>query len=513
MVECAYRYWASAVVPFDGKTYASLSAGSSPYAPTILNDYDFYRGQITADPTNGTERKWKKIPGTLGPFDTVPRSLLLQWVERCHAVRSGEAVIAIIGNSITPGAWFSDSLDAQGQTVIPYVNYAGTQMYADGFDVFAPMTTHHTRFQDAQSRLASAYGEDFGSIDTRRIVAMFRHVKALGYSKIHLVGCSGGGWQSILASRALADDAALGMALAIEGWFSSQKYAELDPAKLFLAGWEGSFGRHAPYRDFMAIPANSYFAYGSCNAAAYEPDHSKLPPSRRMTFDGAHEFKYEVFQWALARWRSDFNVNPTPPSPPPINDLFTKIYLPLTSDIVDINAGGGAKTFSANGGAAVSGGALQLGANGITSAITTPDHPDLSLGSQDFTVEGTWTFNSVAQDASQGHNLVSQRGSAYGWSFYHYAGGWEFGYSLDGSSIQSARWPGAIVAAQEYSVKLTRSGNVVSLSVNGVSLGSKTVNGAIHDNTPLFRIGGDGMNSGGTNGRLKNFALAVGVAR
>lgn len=514
--DCTYRYWDSALTPFSGKTYSTLSASASPWAPTVLNDYDFYRGQITADPPSGTERKWKKVGFPLGPYDEAPNTVLLQWLERRHAVRPDEAVIAITGNSLTPGAWFSDSLDAQGQTVVPYTNYTGTQLYADGFDVFAPMTTHVTAFQDAQSRLASAYGDDFGSMDTRRIVAMFRHAKALGYSKIHLVGTSGGGWYSILASRALADDPALGMALAVEGWFSTQKFAETDPSKLFAPGWEASFGRDAPLSDFLSYPPNAYFAYGSCNAAAYSPDHSRLPPSRLMTYDGAHEFKHEVFQWALNRWRQDFGASaPPPPSGPmPVNDQFTKVYLPLTSDLTDSNAGGAPKTFTASGGAGVSGGALQLGSNGLTSGISTPDHPDLSLGTRDFTAEGVWQFASVAQDATQGHNLISQRGpNAFGWTFYHWNGGWEFGWSSDGSNIQSVRWAGAIGAGQDYRVKLTRSGNTLALEVNGTALGTKPISGAIFDSSAPLRIGGDGANSGGTNGTLRNFALTVDIAR
>lgn len=318
MTDCTYRSWPSVTEPYAVRTYEDvLQETATKFSHTLRNDLDFFTNEAhTPDPFSGGQYKFSRSIH-LVPGEATPRELLTQWIERKQTVRPAEAVIAIIGNSATPEGWFSDDPVSQSIPVVPYMNYAGTGMLALGFDVYAPFQTHVGLFQTYQARLANSYGMQGGEIDTQRVIEVFKYVAAQGYTKIHLVGTSGGGVRVALVSRELAGHPQLGMGLSVSGFYVSATYVMNNRAGLYALPWGATFGWGGTLRSFLCPPVNVYFAMGSCDEPYYGESYRRLPKSRVKFFDGAHEFRMEEFNWALAQYRLDFGVAASPPPAPP----------------------------------------------------------------------------------------------------------------------------------------------------------------------------------------------------
>lgn len=291
--DCAYRPWVGSVTPWANKTFATILGTGTNYDASLWNDWAYYRGLSTPDP-----------PALTPPWYTHYRYLrtgllVTQYYQQTHTPQAGEAVIVVHGSSLYPDAWFSDAPVSQvwGGN---YTNFGGSSLFADGYDVFAPYVTHHGSLNAALRRVANAYGDEVYSIEVRRALALFDHLKAQGYTRIHLVGISYGGWIVVETARTLSDPVR-GVVLAVEGWLPSRVYVENgmggQPA-LFQSGWEMSF---TPTERFLDVPPGVQVAYGSCNAPAYAAPYSALPAEQVITYTGAHEFLMSVWDEARAR--------------------------------------------------------------------------------------------------------------------------------------------------------------------------------------------------------------------
>lgn len=305
MTDCTYRYWPLSLSPFDGRTYANVLATGTNYDKSMRNDYDYYRGIVTADPPSSTPpyytnyrflRETHVIPGDHD------RHLLVQYYQKVHETQADEAAIVLHGSSLYPDGWFADSPVSQSWPM-PYTNYAGSNLFNAGFDVYAPKVQHHSAFANARRRVASSYGETWPELDVKRINALFNHLKALGYSKIHVAGLSYGAQLAVLFAQITEGDPARGMALAIEGWIHTRPYVENGHE---FEEWASNFEMIFPgptIQDVLSPPRDTWLAYGSCNAATYAATYAQIPDqSRVITYDGAHEFLLSVWQEAWGRY-------------------------------------------------------------------------------------------------------------------------------------------------------------------------------------------------------------------
>ena len=303
--DCEYRFNPGRVDWTQGVTFDDLRARNTGfnYPESLLNNEDYYRRY------GGTRKTTPAPPALTAPWyldldyvrethpDPTPgepdRQLLAQFLFQRHSPPSDEAVIAIHGSSVIPNDW------ASGQY---YLRNGRQQIFAEGFDFYAPYVTHVASFNSATRRIAGAYGDEGYTIDLLRVKAVFAHVKAMGYEKIHIVGVSYGGQLAVYAARDLRDDPTLGFTLAIEGWFPSAIYTEDDePAQEWWPNWECTFPG-IQLAEFSALPANVYLAHGSCpfgqKLATWYAD---LPAERVIRYTGAHEYVHSAFDEAASR--------------------------------------------------------------------------------------------------------------------------------------------------------------------------------------------------------------------
>jgi pimeloyl-ACP methyl ester carboxylesterase len=306
--DCAYRPWMNSVTPFTDKTFADVEGAGTGYDKTLRNNWDYYAGIETADPPANTPPRYahyRFLRETHRLNDERARHLLVQYYEQIHNPQAREAVIAIHGSGLFPDAWFRGSALSRSWGA-NYTNYGGTAFHADGYDVYAPFVTHHSKFSSAGRRVAAAYGDEVYSMDVRRIMALYSHLKKRGYARIHLAGVSYGGWMSILAAKALGSDPVRGTVLAIEGWIPSRAFVEMGPGDqphLWTYGWEETFSPSFTTENFLDLPKGVQLAYGTCNSATYAPWYSLLPRSQVIIYKGAHEFLWSVWREALDRTR------------------------------------------------------------------------------------------------------------------------------------------------------------------------------------------------------------------
>jgi dienelactone hydrolase len=300
---CAYRPSMQAVTQFDSLTYANVLTAATDYKKTIANSWAYYNpgAALEPDPTLWyPEYKFKRVG-----------RLTTRWYEKARTPRAAEAVIAIHGSSSIPDLWFSDS-QASGSWGANYLNFGGTALYNAGFDVFAPHVTHVPRFNIAGARLAEANGDKPHSIDLARVLTLYDELKGRGYERIHIVGISYGAQLAGHAARALRDDPARGVVVAIEGWLPERAYIRVpDAAALFLGNWENMFGNGQSEAVFADIPDRTYVAYGSCSITAdaswpglsdlYSAPYATLPAGKVIYYTGAHEYLHSVFAEAISR--------------------------------------------------------------------------------------------------------------------------------------------------------------------------------------------------------------------
>lgn len=296
-MSCAYRYSQASLTSVSGATFDTVMNTGYNYQWCLRNNKDYYTQTVTPNP-----------PSNLAPYYLNYRYVrdgycLAQYYQKLQAVQPNEAVILVHGSSTGPDFWFyRPPSDPWADT---YLNGGGLDVFAAGYDCYAPYVTHAETdaapFCRASGRLAVGYGEKFGDLDTKRVVAVFNEVKAKGYSKIHLVGISYGGGVVMDARKILDGDPQLGMSLIIEGWL---------PAKANVSTWQNLtasnvevvFQMNITDSEFGDVPADTYLAYGSCNAANYAPWYTSFSSDQVITYTGAHEFLMSVFNQAMTRY-------------------------------------------------------------------------------------------------------------------------------------------------------------------------------------------------------------------
>lgn len=306
--DCAYRPWAGSITPWVDKTFTQVLGASANYEASIWNNWAYYRSLPTPDPpalTGPQFLSYRFIRETHRPEGEPPRDLVAQYYQRVHAERASDAVISIHGSSVYPDAWFADSLLSL-QWGPNYTNFGGSDLYNAGYDVYAPYVTHYGVVNGATRRVAGAYGDEVYAIDLRRVLALYRRVKAQGYRKVHVVGVSYGGLIAVLAAREIGADPARGVVLAVEGWLPSREYVEFgdgSQSNLWHPAWEMSFSPTFTKKEFLNLPPGVQVAYGSCSARTYDRWYALLPSSQVITYTGAHEFLWSVWLEALKRTR------------------------------------------------------------------------------------------------------------------------------------------------------------------------------------------------------------------
>jgi hypothetical protein len=207
-------------------------------------------------------------------------------------------------------------------------------------------------------------------------------------------------------------------------------------------------------------------------------------------------------------------------------DTAQKVLLHLNGDdatttITDSNVGGSAHTWTAAGNAQIDtaqsvfgGGSLLCDGSGDW--VSAPDHADFTLGSGALTVECRVrpAVNGTALEiCGQGNST----GTAATTSFrIERIGAGNFIQALvsDGSAfttLTGATTP--IVTGSFYNIKLVRTGNVLSLLVNGLLEATAAFTGAVNNSANDFRVGAAGEITANTwNGWIEEFRLLVGRA-
>lgn len=316
VTDCTYRPWQGSVTPFTNsnppRTFTTVDGLGTNYDKSLRNNGDYYRGNVTPDP-----------PSTTAPYYTLyrflretheftndhDRHLLVQYLQKVHSTQADEAVILIHGSGVYPDGWFSDA-PISSSWGMPYLNFAGSDIYGAGLDVYAPYVTHQNDFHNGTKALGGAYEDENGSavtwpdIDIRRVLALFNHLKAQGYNKIHIAGVSYGALVAVYATQRIESDSKRGLTLAVEGWLHTRGYAEnATDFEEFSSNWAMIWP--GPRRaEVINPPSNTWLAYGSCNAATYSDTYDDAPSNNVITYDGAHEFLYSVWQEALSRYQN-----------------------------------------------------------------------------------------------------------------------------------------------------------------------------------------------------------------
>lgn len=207
------------------------------------------------------------------------------------------------------------------------------------------------------------------------------------------------------------------------------------------------------------------------------------------------------------------------------NDSFTKVLLhgdgtDASTTITDSNAGGAAKTWTANGNAQIDtaqskfgGGAILF--DGTGDYVSTPDHADFTLGSGDFTVD-FW----FKRAANGNHRLCGQVNAAGDNTAISINCGFDasnlpFVAVYTSSTEKKATSAAAITDTSWHHFAGVRSGNTLTLFIDGTSVATVDVTGVtVNDSAETFSVGRLGAFDGVYfNGHIDEFRLSVGVAR
>jgi hypothetical protein len=149
--------------------------------------------------------------------------------------------------------------------------------------------------------------------------------------------------------------------------------------------------------------------------------------------------------------------------------------------------------------------------NGSTDFLTVANNAAFVFGTGDFTVE-FWVFvNSISTQIFYARTPANGLGTGIGMSA---AGKWTGSVSVDGASQITIISTVNVVAATWNHIALTRSSTTLTLWINGVSAGTATVSGALHDPAAAVYIGEafPGVNYGLTNGYISNLRVVKGTA-
>ena len=212
----------------------------------------------------------------------------------------------------------------------------------------------------------------------------------------------------------------------------------------------------------------------------------------------------------------------------PGNDAFTKILLHMdganggatfTDDAVGAAS---SHVWSSIGGAVTSTGLVKLGSTSLfkpqNGYIVTPDSTDFALGSADFTVDFWFNANSNASTQIPIFGQLDSGGGSADGSIYGVrssAGVMGLGVST-GSSYFSAAATGIDTRDSNWRhFALVRTGNVLTLYVNGSSVFSGAFSASVPNSPGSFAVGktGDFSFTDQASAYLDEFRLSVGVAR
>ena len=289
--KCAYRSNQDIINDRSNLTYSSLADSPFKYKETLQNDYNFYTDTEQSPPAEGNF--------------LLSDNVLVQYLSKEHEEISRHAVVLVHGNSSMPDGFFSDTGS--------YLNVAGQYIYDEGFDVFAPYATHNSRFQISRRRLASMFGHYSRELDVKRTIKLLEYTLPR-YDYVHLAGVSNGGfivalvWDTI-ESKHPDLSRQIGVVLSIEGYNSIEKWLEkYSDISLFHWKWEVGFPgvKSNDFKHLSGMP-NVFLAIGSCGEEKYGVRYEDIRHDEHtvIRYDGAHEFKPDVFMTAFDRWKSE----------------------------------------------------------------------------------------------------------------------------------------------------------------------------------------------------------------
>lgn len=209
------------------------------------------------------------------------------------------------------------------------------------------------------------------------------------------------------------------------------------------------------------------------------------------------------------------------------NDAFTKVLLHFdgtdaSTTITDVNAGGSAHTWTANGNAQLDNGiapkfgSASLLCDGTGDNVSTPDSADFAFGSSDFTID-CW-FN--RQGGSGARRIIcgqSPDGLDASTAFFIEldASNVLVAYAGNGTTLTSVTGTTAFTSTGWNHVAFVRTGNVLKLFANGVQEGGDVAfSSAVKDATGVLAVGALGaLGSLMWNGLIDEFRVSVGIAR
>jgi len=211
----------------------------------------------------------------------------------------------------------------------------------------------------------------------------------------------------------------------------------------------------------------------------------------------------------------------------PGNDAFTKILLHFDganggTTYTDVNAGGAAKTFTPTNPAlvALSSTSLKFGPTSCKfsgSNLTTADHADFTVGSQDWCVDLWWNANGVSAGGFQG--ICGQVGAAgftdTSLAVYRDNSDKIIAYVCIGGSPFTITGTTSINTSAWFHIAFVRTGNSIKLFINGTQEGGTVaISGSINNSTSLFGVGCTGSAGTSSNyGYMDEFRFSVGVSR
>lgn len=211
-------------------------------------------------------------------------------------------------------------------------------------------------------------------------------------------------------------------------------------------------------------------------------------------------------------------------------DTTQKVLLHLdgadaSTTITDSNAGGAAKTWTANGNAQIDtaqskfGGASLL-CDGTGDYVSTPDHADLTLGAGDFTVDLQFNVNAAGGSrlGLAGQCNSTETDASTSWKIERTSG------NLIKATVCVGSTPFAVTGTTQFTnavntgwhhAALVRTGNVLKLFIDGVQEGGNVaISGTVNDSANALAIGRMGeLASPSWNGWVDEFRLTVGAAK
>jgi hypothetical protein len=212
-----------------------------------------------------------------------------------------------------------------------------------------------------------------------------------------------------------------------------------------------------------------------------------------------------------------------------VNDEFTKALLHFngadaSTTITDDNFGGSAHTWTAAGNAQLDTAVTKLGSatllcDGTGDYVSTPDHADFALGSGAFTID-LW-FNCTATTGSV-ENLAGQTDASAtdtATSFYIYRTAADLMevtvyVGATATTVTSTTTFTDAVNAGWHHLAAVRSGDVLTLYIDGVAEDSAALVGTVNNSAEALAVGRAGAVTTDTwTGSIDEFHLSVGVAR